>query len=62
MIIPVEHVDETIICRFIPYAGGRRLWMRNDSLWYPSIAWCPHLNTGGGECTDCSLVLDGDDE
>jgi len=62
MVINVIYEPADVICQFVRYGRGKRLWLRDDSSWYPSIGWCPHLNIGGGECRDCSLVLEESDE
>ena len=58
MVINVVHEPTTIIAQFVRYGRGWRLWLRDDSQWYPSLGWCPHLHLGSGECLDCALVLE----
>lgn len=60
MTITVESIDDKILCKFVPYGDGQRLWLlQADGDWYPSIGWCPHLNSGFGECADCGIVIEG---
>lgn len=62
MVIAVKDMSEdySLILMFMPYWKGLRLWIRNQSNWYPSIGWCPHVNITNDECLDCSLVLDNE--
>lgn len=60
MTIEVKEVSENLKLEFVKLGPWCRLWIRDDSLWYPTVGWCPHQNIGGGECRDCSLVLEDD--
>lgn len=62
MEIQISYQEEQVVCAFAPYYPGKRMYMRTTDLWYPVVGWCPHLNLGGGECRDCSLVLEDSDE
>ena len=60
----IEVVDESTKtkCIFKKYGNGKRLWLIDEeSFFYPSIGWCPHINLDENECRDCSLII-GDDE
>ena len=59
MVIKIAYAEVPVVCRFVRYGRGWRMWMTDDN-WYPTVGWCPHINVGGGECRDCSLVLEDD--
>lgn len=61
MKVEVRHINNVVACQFMPYGNGLRLWVTDDG-WYKSVNWCPHINIGAGECLDCALVLEGDND
>ena len=58
MSINVVYVATDYLCQFVPYNQGKRLWITEPTAWYASVGWCPHLNIGNGECSDCSLIIE----
>jgi len=61
MTVKVKYEERPVNCRFIKLGNELRMYMRSNDYWCPSIGWCPHLDISGGECRDCSLVLDEDE-
>ena len=63
MKITVEYIPEEWRVQFADYGNGKRMYLQNKMMfWYPSVGWCPHLNSGCGECLDCGIVLEMDDD
>lgn len=63
MNINVLDISTKTECKFVAVGSHqKRLWITEPDTWYRSVGWCPHYNIGSGECTDCSLVLETDDE
>lgn len=62
MNITVQYIEERLNCRFVPRYGKLHLWITDNNPWYKSVGWCPHLNIGGGECHDCALVLEDEED
>jgi hypothetical protein len=64
MKIAVEQVTDNITLEFAKYGNGQRMVVRDANPYasYPVLGWCPHTNLHGGECADCSLVLDDDSD
>lgn len=64
MTINVKYIPTNYGVQFV-YSGmlGARMWLYDqEALWYKTLGrYCPHLNLGASECSDCGLVLEGDD-
>lgn len=59
MVIPVTYIEENLTLKFMPYGFNTlRLWIRDDSEWFQSVGWCPHINMNGFECSDCALNVE----
>jgi hypothetical protein len=64
MQISIDYVPTNYGIEFVNYGNGLRMWLFDkDSHWFPTIGrYCPHKHLGYNECSDCGLVLEGDED
>lgn len=64
MQISINYVPTNYGIEFVEYFPGLRMWLFDkDAHWFRTVgSYCPHKNLGHNECSDCGLVLEGDED